>query len=353
MIFVGTRGGMERPMVEKSGVPFVAYHEVLAGPLHGVAVWVMLWSVCKLALGWLMSLGIVLRHRPDVVLNTGGWAAVPVSAAAWVLRVPVVVYLPDIEPGLTIRAMRPIATRMAATTAASAPYIPPRKLAVTGYPLRRAVLSATRAQGLAHFGLDPAKRTLLVFGGSRGARSINVAVIEALPRLLAAGDLQIIHVTGELDADRAEAVRHTADYHPFAYLHDDMGLALAAADLCVCRSGASTLGELPYFGLPSILVPYPHAWRYQKVNADYLAEHGAALVLRDEDMPAQLADLVRALLDDPARLEAMRQAARALSQGDAAANLVELLRHPRPPASPAQAAPLSSASSPANGDSRL
>jgi UDP-N-acetylglucosamine--N-acetylmuramyl-(pentapeptide) pyrophosphoryl-undecaprenol N-acetylglucosamine transferase len=166
---------------------------------------------------------------------------------------------------------------------------------------------------------------LLVFGGSRGARSINIALIDSLPKLLARGDVQIIHVTGELDAERADAVKNMPDYHPFAYLHDDMGLAMAAADLCVCRSGASTLGELPYFGLPSILVPYPHAWRYQKVNADYLASRGAALVLPDEQMSEKLVVEVEALLTSPPRLESMKQAACDLSQGDAAANIVALL----------------------------
>lgn len=326
MVFVGTQGGMERPMIEKSGVSFRAYHEVSAGPLHGVGVLKALQSVVKLVRGTLSALAILHQHRPDVVLNTGGWAAVPVSVAAWLMRVPVVVYLPDIEPGLTIRATTPIARKVAATTDQSAAYVPAHKLAVTGYPLRRALKQATRAEGIAHFGLDPAKRTLLVFGGSRGARSLNVAVTENLASLLAGGDLQILHVTGDLDAERGAAAKGTPDYHPFAYLHGDMGLALAAADLCLCRSGASTLGELPFFGLPGLLVPYPHAWRYQKVNADYLAERGAGVVLRDEALATDLVPTVRALLDDPARLGQMRAAARALSHDAAAESIVGLLR---------------------------
>jgi UDP-N-acetylglucosamine--N-acetylmuramyl-(pentapeptide) pyrophosphoryl-undecaprenol N-acetylglucosamine transferase len=129
-----------------------------------------------------------------------------------------------------------------------------------------------------------------------------------------------------LDAERGAAAKGTPDYHPFAYLHGDMGLALAAADLCLCRSGASTLGELPFFGLPGLLVPYPHAWRYQKVNADYLAERGAGVVLRDEALATDLVPTVRALLDDPARLGQMRAAARALSHDAAAESIVGLLR---------------------------
>jgi len=317
---------MERPMIEKSGVQFTAYHEVQAGPLHGVGVFTALGSAFKLLRGMVTAWGIINTHKPEVVVNTGGWAAVPVTVVAWLRRVPVVVYLPDIEPGLTIRSTRALATRIAVTTAESAPYIPAGKMVVTGYPLRQNVMRATREAGIKHFGLDPAKKTVLVFGGSRGARSINIAVIDALPKLLAGGDVQVIHVTGELDADRAETAKNIAGYHPFAYLHDDMGLAMAAADLCVCRSGASTLGELPYFGLPSILVPYPHAWRYQKVNADYLASRGAALVLPDEQMSDKLVDEIHRLLTSPETLTTMQHAAAALTQGDAAANLVALLQ---------------------------
>ena len=104
-----------------------------------------------------------------------------------------------------------------------------------------------------------------------------------------------------------------------------MALALASADLVVCRSGASVLGELPLFGLPSVLVPYPYAWRYQKVNADYLVERGAALLLRDEDMADQLLPTLRSLLADPARLAAMRDCAAALAQPDGAWNVAREL----------------------------
>lgn len=281
-------------------------------------------SLFKTAAGVVQSWRVLGKRKPDVVLMTGGWVGLPVAVAAWLRRVPIVIFLPDIEPALSIKVLRPFATRIAVTTEASAPYVPASKMVVTGYPLRQSVVAAQRRQASAHFGLDASKRTLLVFGGSRGARSINIAVIDALPDLLARGDLQIIHVTGELDAARADAARGTPGYHPYAYLHDDMGLAMAAADLCVCRSGASTLGELPYFGLPALLVPYPHAWRYQKVNADYLAQRGAAQILPDESL-GELASAVRALLDAPGKLANMRAAALALRQDDAAGAIAELL----------------------------
>ncbi len=190
---------------------------------------------------------------------------------------------------------------------------------------------ATREAGLQQFGLDPGKKTVLVFGGSRGARAINYALLDALPELLKDG-LQVIHVTGTLDwADietRLKTLPDTTDYHVYPYLHHEMGLAMAAADVVVSRAGASVLGEFPLFGLPAILIPYPHAWRYQKVNADYLAERGAAVRLDEADMNRSLVDTIRAIVNDPKRLAEMGAASSALAKPDgaerAAAELVKL-----------------------------
>jgi UDP-N-acetylglucosamine--N-acetylmuramyl-(pentapeptide) pyrophosphoryl-undecaprenol N-acetylglucosamine transferase len=325
MTFVGSVGGFERSLLEQSRLPFKAIYEVQAGPIHGMNPLKTVISAGKLAIGTLQALRLIGRVRPDVVLSTGGWVSFPVAQAAWLRRKPVVIYLPDIEPGLTIKAQRLFATRVAATAADSAAYIDQNKLVVTGYPLRESLMAAKRDAGIAHFGLDPAKKTLLVFGGSRGAQTLNIALIGRLELLLARGDVQIIHVTGTLDWERTAPYREMPGYHPFAYLHDDMGLALAAADLALCRSGASTLGELPYFGLPAILVPYPFAWRYQKVNADYLAERGAALVMEDEHMTTNLLGTISSLLDDPARLKAMAVSASALAVPDAAGRIAALL----------------------------
>lgn len=356
---MGTVGGFEKPLVEKSGVHLDSVDEVQAGALHGVGLLKALQGAFLTLVGTVQALGILGRRKPQVVLMTGGWVGGPVALAAWLRRIPVAIFLPDIEPALSIKLLRPLARKIAATTPESGAYVSARKLVVTGYPLRRSFthmpapsslgeeqlatgdypsfaavgtsngtalhVPVTRAAGIAHFKLDRAKKTLLVFGGSRGARSINIAIIDALPELLGRGDLQIIHVTGELDAGRGQSV--TAEgYHPYAYLHNDMGLAMAAADLCVCRSGASTLGELPHFGLPSILVPYPFAWRYQKVNADFLAAHGAAQVLPDEQMAAALANTIHRLLDDNGKLAAMRAAARMLDRPHAALAIGEMLK---------------------------
>ncbi|MGE5603460.1 MAG: UDP-N-acetylglucosamine--N-acetylmuramyl-(pentapeptide) pyrophosphoryl-undecaprenol N-acetylglucosamine transferase, partial [Nitrososphaerales archaeon] len=191
----------------------------------------------------------------------------------------------------------------------------------------------------ARLGLQADLPVLLVFGGSRGARSINRALVEALPDLLRV--CQVVHVTGQTDwgesRGAAEATLQQAvqrgqldndalvRYHPYAYMHD-MVHALVAADLVVARAGAATLGEFPAAKLPAVLAPYPYAGQHQDANAHYLADRGAALVIPDKDLPARLKPVLLDLLRDPERLQSMSAAAYALARPDAAANIAgELL----------------------------
>lgn len=330
--FVGS-GGLEREIVRESDVSFQTCDDVSGGPVAGVNMIRKAVSAARLAAGAVQALGLLRRYRPGAVLLTGGWSSLPVALAARVQRVPVLIFLPDIEPGSSIRLLRRFARRVALTVPESTAYFQPGQTVVTGYPLRQAVVESTRAAAQAHFGLDAGRTTLLVFGGSRGARSLNRALLASAAGLLADG-VQIIHVTGKLDWHEVETQRTAlaaqtdcSRYHIFPYLHQDMGLALAAADLVISRAGASVLAEFPLFGLAAILVPYPHAWRYQKVNADYLAERGAAVVLADERLEADLLTTVRGLLADPVRLAAMRRSAAALAQPDGAARLASELIH--------------------------
>jgi len=326
--FVGSVGGFERPLVQEAGVPFAAYDEVLAGPLHGVSLARALVSAVKLTLGTLQALWLVGRGRPRSLLLTGGWVGLPVALAAWLWRVPILIFVPDIEPGASIRALRRFARQIALTVPASAAYFPGQQTVVTGYPLRQQMRAATWEKAVQFFGLDPARKKLLVFGGSRGARALNNALLDILPALLERG-VQVIHVTGTLDwpdiHKRRDAMADATDYHAYPYLHQEMGLAMAAADLVVSRAGASVLGEFPLFGLPAILVPYPHAWRYQKVNADYLAEQGAALRLDESAMLTSLLPTIESLLFDPQKLAAMRAASAALARPDGSERAASVL----------------------------
>lgn len=320
---------MERDLVTREGVDFMA---IKAGALHGVGAARMARGLARNAAGTLQAMRAVGRFRPDVVLLTGGFVGVPVTLAAFAHRVPSLVYLPDIEPGAAVKLMAVFASAVAATADDSARYFAPGKTVVTGYPVRDVFAAADRASARASFGLPADEQVVLVFGGSKGARSINRAALAGLGELL--GQARVIHVSGAADWDEVRAARDSlsaearARYLAFPYLHEEMAAAMAAADLAVCRAGASALGELPYVGLPAVLVPYPYAWRYQKVNAQYLMDRGAAVLLRDEQLGDPVRGLVQTvgtLLRDPIRLERMRAAALSLSRRDGAERIARVL----------------------------
>ena len=325
ILYVGHQAGVEASLVPRAGIPFAP---IAGGQVRGQAPWTLARNLVRIGKGYGQARALVRQFRPDVCFITGGWVTVPVALAAWRHGVPLVIYLPDITPGLAIRALQHLATRVAVTVPDSARHFP-HKAVVTGYPVRRQVWDATREQARATLGLPQEEKVLLVFGGSRGARSINRALVAGLEDVLPLA--HVVHITGTLDYEWVQdaAERLSGDgrsrYHVHAYLHDEMPLALAAADLVVCRAGASVLGELPARGLPAVLVPYPYAGRHQERNARYLADRGAAVVVEDERLSQDLVPTVRALLEDDARRSAMARAARALAVPDAAARLAAML----------------------------
>lgn len=325
--WIGSRDGVEEDLVRRAGI---AFDSIPAGGVHGLGPLRVALNGLKLLAGTIRSIGLARAYRPDVLLVTGGFVSVPAAAACWLRRTPIVVYLPDLEPGLAVKFVSRLATRVAVSVEDSKQYLPARKVIVTGYPTRPELARADRAQAVRQFGLDASLKTLLVFGGSKGARSLNRAVSGILEWLLER--YQVIHISGSNDAAEMCARREglsgasKARYHLFEYLHDDMGLALAAADLVVSRAGASVLGEYPLLGVASILAPYPYAWRYQKVNADYLASRGAAIRVDDDAMLAtRLQPAIERLMSDDAARARMQAQARSLARPDAAAHLAKLL----------------------------
>lgn len=326
-LFVGENDGMERELVNREGVPFTAIH---AGALNGVGPLKAVRGALRLARGVVEAARVLGRFKPEAVLLTGGFVGVPVAVAAKLRGVPSVVYLPDVEPGLALKLMTRFATKVATTTEDSARYIPREKMVVTGYPVREAFAAATRESARDRLALPAHEKVLLVFGGSKGAQSVNRAVAAGIAELIQ--HCIVLQVTGATNWDEiatahaALPAAQRARWRIFKYLHEEMADAMAASDLAVCRSGASALGELPYVGLPAILVPYPYAWRYQKVNAQYLVERGAAEMLEDGALAAQLAVRVSALMRDTQALAAMRAASLGLARRDGAATIARVLK---------------------------
>ncbi|WP_162787664.1 undecaprenyldiphospho-muramoylpentapeptide beta-N-acetylglucosaminyltransferase [Anaerolinea thermolimosa] len=327
VLWVGSEGGMEADLVQRAGVPFTA---VPAAGVHGVGLRALPGNLLRLSRGVIASRRILHQFRPQVLLFTGGYVAVPMALAA-ARRVPSLLFVPDIEPGLALKTLARFAHTIALVASPSRAYFSKTKahLQVTGYPTRPDLIGWNREQGRNHLGLSLDSKVLLVAGGSKGALSINRAVWNTLPRLLQLAE--VVHLTGQAHWEETRQVMAqlpedlVSRYHPLPYLHE-MGAALTAADLVISRAGASTLGEYPLFGLPAILVPYPFAWRYQKVNADYLVNQGAAVMVKDQALPEQLLPRVAELFKDDVRLQQMRDRMSALARPRAADEIAELVK---------------------------
>jgi undecaprenyldiphospho-muramoylpentapeptide beta-N-acetylglucosaminyltransferase len=327
-LWVGSRGGMERELVKRAGIPF---ESIPAAGLHGVGISALPRNMAQLAGGFMAARRLLHEFRPDVLFFTGGYLAGPMALAG--SRIPAALYVPDIEPGLALKALGRLADRICVTDSRTQSYFS-RPVTVTGYPVRSDLLGWTKHEGRRALELDGRLPVLLVAGGSTGARSINQALMANLEELLEVA--QVVHLTGEGEFE--SVTRATSGlsevqrgrYRCFAFL-DEMGAALAAADFAVMRAGASVLGELPAFGLPAILAPYPHAWRYQWVNAQYLAEHQAAILLEDAALKDELLGTIKSLMHDRGRSDAMRLAMRSLARPEAAdavaSQLMELGGH--------------------------
>ena len=323
ILWIGSQGGMEEDLVQDAAIPFSG---LAAGGLRGMKLTVRFRNSLRMARSVGDAQSILRRFRPDAVFVTGGYACVPVSLAAWFEGVPVLIYLPDIEPGLAIKLLARLAVRIAVTSQESCHYLPEDKVVVTGYPVRSEIFQLDKQEARQALHLNPEDRTLLVFGGSRGARSINQALVAGLDKLLPI--CQIIHISGRLDADWVADLAGKlspelrARYHHHAFLHD-MPQALVAADLAVARAGAATMGEFPAAALPSVLVPYPYAGRHQSSNAEHMARNGAARVLLDDELAGKLVPTVAQLLGDNSILARMREASRAMARPEAAEAIAE------------------------------
>lgn len=321
--WAGRRGAIEERVSAGQGVPF-----------RGLAVegWPRTWSLrrvwvlLKLAWGMVRAAWLVKRFRPDVVVGVGGYVSLPMAWAAQRMGVPTVLHEQNKRLGMANRILARHATRIFLSYEDTLGKYPKGKARVVGNPVRADFLDPPGIEDARRsMGLDEAAPVVLVAGGSQGAQSLNDAMAGVL-RAFAAHEAQFLWMTGAtgFEAARQAAVETTARVEVFPFI-DDMARACAAADLLVSRAGASTTAEIAVLGKPSILVPYPHATdNHQEQNARALEEKGAAVVLLDDACTAQaLAECIRGLLGDKARLETMGRAAAALAKPDAAPSIVD------------------------------
>lgn len=326
VVFVGGRRGLESQAVPEAGfrlrtIPTMGF------PRREWWKWPQ--AVLVNLAGFFQALLVVAAERPDVVLGTGGYVSGPVSLAAKWMGRPLVLQEQNSIPGLANRWLARIADEVHLSFLEARSYFERKDhLKVSGNPIRAHILEGDRGSALTEFGLAAGKSTVFVFGGSRGARRINDAALDALRRLKDRLDLQVILQTGREDYERVktavEKEKLPARVLPFlTRIHQ----AYAAADLVVCRSGAMTLAEIAACGRPSILIPYPFAaHNHQEVNASNLVDRGAAMMITDAELTGErLAKELAHLLTDRQALSRMSANARLFARPDAAAKLVRSL----------------------------
>ncbi len=327
-VWVGVASGLEAKICRQEHIPFKA---ITTGKLRrsptprelakNVA------DAFRIPLGVVQAFGIVLRVRPDVVLSTGGYVCVPIGVAAWVLRRPLVMHEQTSTVGLANRILALLATRVLLSHESSVEHLPAaarRRAVVTGNPIRPEVLAGDSLRGQKAYGRDAQPPLVLVTGGATGALQVNDLVAGILPDVLPY--CYMLHQSGEYGFIRARDAAVALPeplarrYRVIDYIHHELPDVLAAADVVVCRSGASTTAELTGLGKAAILIPLiPTGGDEQRRTARHLAREGAAKMLAGPDVtPERLRDELLQLLNNPGERSAMAARARELGRPDAA-----------------------------------
>lgn len=320
VVFVGTEKGLEARKVPEAGFPL---EFIRAQGLKGKGFWQLIKGLLALPLAFIESFRILMRHKPDVVVGVGGYASGPVVMAAWLMGIPTAVQEQNALPGFTNKTLGKIVKVVFTAFDEAKRFFPEDKVHLVGNPIRRKLMDNYLRSHVAH-----ERFSVLIFGGSLGAKGINQRVVEALDHL---GDLKdqitFVHQTGKNDL---EMVRKgyadkgfQAEVREFI---DDMSDAYARSDLVVCRAGATTLAELTVCKKASILIPFPYATDdHQAVNARAMVEAGAAIMFREAELTGQkLAEQIRTLKTEPAKLKQMEKKAGLLGRPEASKELADV-----------------------------
>ncbi|AOQ23507.1 UDP-N-acetylglucosamine transferase [Moorella thermoacetica] len=332
LLYIGTARGLEADVVPRAGLTLAT---ITVQGLVRRQVWKNIPALVKTGRGLGEAWQQVRRFRPDVVVGTGGYVSGPVCLAAALQGVPVILHEQNAFPGVTNRLLAILARCVCLTFPEAASRFPRRaKLVTTGLPVRPEIIQADRDSCRQHFGLRPEQLFLVTVGGSQGARSINGAMLPILKELAGCQDVSLLQVTGRRDYEAYLQQVHTqgidlAKYgnitiEPYVY---NLEQALAAADLVIGRAGASFLAEVLARGLPSVLVPYPHAAaNHQEYNARAVARQGAAVVVLDRELKGgRLYQVVFELLRSREKLKAMAAAAASLGRPGALEAIIQVI----------------------------
>jgi UDP-N-acetylglucosamine--N-acetylmuramyl-(pentapeptide) pyrophosphoryl-undecaprenol N-acetylglucosamine transferase len=319
--FVGTARGLENKLVPNAGFELSFIDST---GLKNVGVAARVRGLLVLPKSLRQARALIRELRPDVVIGAGGYVSGPVLLTASFQKLPTLVMESNALPGWTNRVLARFIDKAAISFDAALPFFRGKGV-VTGNPVRREFFEIAQKQR------QPAQLSILIFGGSQGAHAINEAMVAALPLL---GDvktrLRVTHQTGEADFERVASGYARSGWSEQASVRkyiDDMVAAFAAADLVISRAGATTTAELIAAGKASLMIPFPFAADdHQRKNAEALEGAGAGKMILQQDLsPQRLAREIEALVREPEKVTAMERAARALSRGDAAARVVDLV----------------------------
>ena len=329
-LYVGTTKGLEADIIPREKLPFVTID--ISGfkrQLTAKNIFILL----KALGGVVKARKIVKDFHPDVAIGTGGYVCGPILMAASLMHIPSLIQEQNAIPGVTNKILAKFVDKIAVGYQRAAKFFPANKVVFTGNPIRDDILLSTRRQGLMEFGLDTNKKTILISGGSRGAHSINQAMLEVHKHFANNYRVQLLHVTGKNEYDfvinslKQEGldVNNIDNIYVYPYLYD-MPKAMAVADIAVSRAGATSLAELTAKGIPSVLIPYPYAAEnHQEFNARELEKKGAAKVIINRELTGEkLINALEDMLASENRLLAMSEASRSMGRPSAAQAIAEM-----------------------------
>lgn len=326
VLFIGTKGRIEERVVPERGYDIAMIW--ISGVRRSFSFATALVPV-KVVTSLVQSFMHIRRFKPDVVVGTGGYVSGPPVYVASLLGIPTVLQEQNSYPGVTTRLLATRVRQVHVMFERTKRFLKRQdNILMSGNPVRTTIGSVARAEAAARLGLDPAKQTLLVTGGSQGAASMNAAVLEVMPALAEAG-IQVLWLTGQRDAERiiaAVAAMPVAPHRTILPYLERMEDAFAVADLMVSRAGASTLAEIASAGVPSVLVPLPTAaGDHQTENARAMVDAGAAVLCTDATARTALRPLVIELFHDAARRARMGAAARSIAKPDASMTIARAI----------------------------
>lgn len=304
-LWLGTKNGPERRVVEKAGVKF---QDISSAKLRRYFSWKTLAAPFLFAAGFFQSLLVILKFKPDLILTAGGFVCVPVAFAGFVLRKRIIVHQQDLTVGLANKLMAPLASIITVSLEILKKEFSEKKTIVIGNPVRKNIFSGSRDSAAERFGLENGLPVVLVLGGGTGSTAINNIINQTLPELVEF--CQVIHVTGPGKNIDFKSQR----YHSFEFLNEDLADAYAVADLVISRAGFGALTELSALGKPAILIPLPN--KDQIKNSEYFLKHEAAEVLTERDLTVRkLKEEIKALIEnDPERQKLSKNIGEILSK---------------------------------------